>query len=80
MPENDNRSVLGGVVIIDMQVAGRPDLQVDHGVAGKAFQHVIQKTNAGGVGEAPLAVERQRDLDLRLGGPPIDDGLAAWPP
>ncbi len=59
---------------IDMQVALGAHLQVDHGMAREAFQHVVQKADAGvDVGFAG-AVQVQRDGDLGFAGFAFDGG------
>src|SRR3546814_3198104 len=44
---NGDAGVLGRVMLIDMQVAHRLDLEVDEGMAGKLLQHMVKKTDAG---------------------------------
>src|SRR3546814_11855641 len=44
---NSDAGVLGRMMLIDMQVAHRLDLEVDEGMAGKLLQHMVKKTDAG---------------------------------
>ena len=63
----DDGGVLGGVVEIDMQVAAGAHLQIDHGMAAKAVQHVIQKADAGIDVANAGAVQIDHDpVDFRL--------------
>ena len=51
---------------VDVQVALGADLEVEHGVAGEAFQHVVEKADAGIDVVVAGAVEVERDHDLGL--------------
>ena len=51
--------ILDRVVIVDMQVAFRLDVEVDQAVAGHLIQHVLEKVDAGV--EAALALAIQID-------------------
>ena len=64
--------VFDGVMLIDVEIAGGLDLEIEAAVPRHQVQHVIEKADAGAVLVLALAVERQRDLDLRFGGAPID--------
>ena len=69
--------VFNGVMLIDVEIAGGFHLQIEAAVPRDQIEHVIEKANAGVVLVVALAVERQRDLDLRFLGPPIDHAPAA---
>ena len=43
----DERDVLDGVVVVDLEVAGRPDLEVQERVVGERGQEVIVEADAG---------------------------------
>ena len=45
---NRYAGVFGGVMLVDMQIADRFDPQVDKRMARKLFQHMVEKTDAGG--------------------------------
>ena len=65
---------------IDIKIARGLDLQIEPAVPRHQVQHVIEKADAGGILVLAFAVERQRDLNLRFGSPPIDYRFAACPP
>ena len=67
-----NADVFDGVMLIDVEVAGGLHLEIEAAMARDEIQHVIEKADAGAVVVAALAVERQRDLDLRFRRAPID--------
>jgi hypothetical protein len=60
--------------LIDVKVARSSDGQVEPAMACYEIQHVIEKPDAGAIVVTALAIDRQRDLDLGLGSPPIDHG------
>jgi len=73
--------VLGGVVMVDMEIAIRLHRNVDAGMAGEQVQHMVEEAdarrNTGNAG----AVEVHRHLDVGLLGLALD-GRAAhenWP-
>jgi hypothetical protein len=54
------------VVVVDVDVAAGVYGQVNHGVAGEEFEHVVEKAHAGAdLGVAPaVEVEAQADVGL----------------
>src|SRR6185436_17712073 len=66
--------ILDRVVLVDVEIAARVNPQVEGAVARHQLQHVIEKTDAGADVVPPLALERDRQLDLRLGRLPVDYG------
>ena len=69
--------VLGGVVVVDVQVALGLDRDVDARVPRQQIEHVVEEADAGrDVGDA-LAVEIDRDLDVGLLGGALDRAFAA---
>src|SRR5947207_3412240 len=70
-------NVLGGVVVVDMQIALGLHRNVDTRVPRQEIEHVVEEADAGrDVGDA-LAVEIDRDLDVGLLGGALDRALAA---
>ena len=57
-----------------MQVAAGADLEVHHGMAPKAFQHVIEKADAGVDVARPRAVKVQGDGYLGFAGFALNSG------
>ena len=66
-PENDAH-VLHRVMLIDVQVAARLEIQVEAAVPGEKLQHVIEKANAGRDLVSAAAVQIQAPADIGLGG------------
>src|SRR4030095_14589078 len=58
--------IFHGVMIIDVKIASRPDLDIEQPVADKDLEHVIEKRHASFNFGLTLAVEIQGDTDLRL--------------
>src|SRR5690554_1831968 len=58
--------ILDGMVIIDMGVAYRFDVEVDQPMAGNLIQHVVEKGYTGFTVEPPLAIEIDRNRNLGL--------------
>src|SRR6266511_993684 len=56
--------ILHGVVIVDMQVPGGPDLQVEESVARDVVQHMIEETDPRGDVPFTLPVNFQHEIDL----------------
>ena len=71
---DDDGGVFGGVVEIDMQVAGSPHLEVDHGMAAKAVQHMVQEADAGINVAHPGAIQVERDADIGFAGFAFNSG------
>ncbi len=68
--------VLGGVVVVDMQVALGLDRDVDARVPRQQIEHVVEEADAGRNVAAAGAVEVDRDLDVGLLGLALHRGLA----
>ena len=66
--------VLDRVVLIDVEVAGRVQRQVEAAVPREQLEHVIEEADAGADVVAALAVDDQPSADLRLGRLPIERG------
>ena len=75
-PEAD-AGVFDRVMLIDVQVARGPHLQVECAMLGEQRQHVIQKADAGGDICLAGAVDVERQLDIRLGSFAVDGG-GSW--
>jgi hypothetical protein len=58
--------IFHGVVLVDIQVAGGLQLQIESAVFRKQLQHVIEKADAGGDVVLSPAVDFQRAADLRF--------------
>ena len=63
LAERDRR-ILGGVVLIDMQVAGRAQADVDQRVARELLEHMIEEADAGRdlIGAGAVEVDLDRDV------------------
>jgi hypothetical protein len=72
----DKARVFDRVVLIDIQIAPRPQVQIEATVASEEFQHVIEKTNAGGDRIAAPTVETQTGTNIGLRRPAINPGGA----
>jgi amino acid transporter len=75
--------VFHGVVVVDVGVAGRLDLEVHERVAGEERQHVVEEGHAGGDFRRAGTVQVHLEGDLGLGGIPAEAGFAdgcAHPP
>jgi hypothetical protein len=72
--------VLGGVVVIDMKIASRGDVQVDARMPGQQIQHVIEKADAGRDRGFAGAVEIDGNFDVGLLGGSTQRGLAHGAP
>jgi hypothetical protein len=60
------------VVLVDVEIAFRVDLQIERAVTREELEHVIQEPDAGRDRVAAASLERQRHPDLRLGCLAID--------
>ncbi len=60
--------VLDGVVRTGLEVAVDPDVEVEPAVAGDRVEQVVEEADAGRARARPVAVERQRQLDVGLVG------------
>src|SRR6516164_254379 len=61
-----NPTIFGRVMLIDMQVSLRPDLQVDARMASKEIEHMIEKADAGRNRRRSSPVEVDHNLDIRF--------------
>ena len=68
--------VLGGVVVVDMQVALGLDREVDARMARQQVEHVVEEADAGRDRRRAGAVEIDLDLDVGLLGLALDRALA----
>jgi hypothetical protein len=66
------RDVLDGVVLVDLEVAAGPDLQVEQSVMRQRGQQVVVEADAGRDVGATRAVEVEGEVDLGLAGPAAD--------
>ena len=59
--------VLDGVMLIDVEIAGRSNVQIERPVLREQLQHVIEEANAGrdGIASTPFQHKGQPDLGLR---------------
>ena len=62
-----NPHVFHRVVLIDMEIAGSLDAQIESGMFGQQDEHVIEEPDAGGRFASSAAVEREFQIDRRLG-------------
>ena len=72
----DDANILHGVVVIDMQVAGSLDLEIEEAVTGEALEHMVKKRDAGADFTAARSVETKRDRDRGFAGLALDFGEA----
>src|SRR5262249_36303207 len=75
LPERD-ADVLGGVVVIDVQVAFGLDREVDAGMARQKLEHVVEEADPGRDRRNAGAVEIDCDLDVGLLGAAPDRAFA----
>ena len=71
--------ILNCVVVVDMQIALCPDLQIDQCVARQLIEHMIKKTDTGLIVILTRPVEIDRDRNVRLSGGTFDSRLAHCP-
>ena len=64
--------VLDGVVLVDVEVAGAGEREVEATVAGEELQHVVEEADAGGDFVDTLAIYAEFEGDLGLSGRAID--------
>src|SRR5580698_6787384 len=67
LPERDAR-VFHRVVVVDMKIAMRFDLEIDQAVTRDLVEHVVEKRHAGGKLLPAGAVEIELHTDLRFAG------------
>src|SRR5690242_2643578 len=63
-----NAQVFDSVVLVDIEIAFRRDLQIHRSVARHQIQHVIEEPNAARYICAALSIEIQANLHVRLFG------------
>ena len=68
--------VLGGVVMVDVQVADRLHRDVDAGMAGQQIEHMVEEADTGRSAAHTRPIEVDRDLDVGLLGLALDRRLA----
>src|SRR5439155_20941278 len=71
-----NAEIFDGVMLIDVEVAGGLDLEIESAMTRDQLQHVIEKADPGVNPVASSAVERQPQRDLRLSRAAADYGAA----
>src|SRR5689334_23530642 len=59
-------------MLVDVEIAGCRDLQIERAVSGEQFEHVIKKADAGPDLVLSLSVETDRQRNLRLGCLAVD--------
>src|SRR4029079_3620728 len=64
--------VFDGVVLIDVEVAGRLHRQVERAMAREQLEHMIEEPDAGRDLVPAFPLDRQLQQNLRLGRPPFD--------
>ena len=68
----DERDVFDRVVLVDLEVAGRPDLDVEQAVVRERREEVVVEPDPGRDPRQARAVEVERDVDLGLAGAAAD--------
>ena len=61
-----DRTIFGGVVIVDLEIALAAEVKIEAGVLGEADQHVIEKADAGLDVRLAFAIQGQTKLDIGL--------------
>ena len=64
-------------MVVDMEIAAGPDLQIEEAVAREALEHVVEERHPGRDLAASAAVELERERDLRLAGLALDSRRSA---
>ena len=70
------RRILHGVVLVDVQVAGDANAQIDAAVPAELLQHVVEKPQAGVDVGLPGPVQVEANGNLGFVGGALDDGHA----
>ena len=73
----DERHILDRVVVVDVEVAGRLDLEIDEGVMSQRGQEVVVEPDAGRDRCLARPVEPDADLDICLPRSPAEGGNAS---
>ena len=60
--------VFDGVVVVDPEVAGAADFEVEHAVFGDVAEHVVEEADPGLGDELPGTIEVQLGINAGLGG------------
>ena len=68
--------IFDGVVVIDVQIALRVQLNVDQRMARQLVHHMIEEAHAGGAAASAGAVEVHGSRDLRFVGIALDGSCA----
>jgi hypothetical protein len=68
--------ILGGVVVVDVQIALGLECNVDAGMAGEQVEHVVEEADAGRDRRYAGAIEIERDLDVGFLGGALDRAFA----
>ena len=68
--------VLYGVMLIDGQITGRADHQIEEAVLAPEFEHVVEEGHSGRDRGRPAAIEVEFDEDAGLPRRPLDRRLA----
>ena len=69
--------ILGGVMLVDLEVAHGAHAQVEQAVARPEGEHVVEKAHPGADLGLAVAVKAQAEADLGLAGGTLDGG-SAW--
>ena len=64
--------ILVGVMVVDMRVTNRMDIEINQAVAADLVKHVIQKRHTGAHLATAAAVEIQTNPDIGLAGDPVN--------
>src|SRR4029453_8737587 len=70
----DDAHVFDGVVLVDVEIAGGPPLQVEAAVSREQLQHVIEEADTGPHIVAAAAIDGERTCDLRFRGLAVEPG------
>src|SRR5580658_548537 len=67
--------ILDGVMLIDIEIAARLQIEVKSPMARNEFKHVVEKTYTGADARFSAPVEIKAQADVRLGSLAMDAGL-----
>ena len=65
--------IFDGVMLVDVEISGRLQFQVEPAVAREQLQHVIEKSHAGGDAIPAASFDREPDFHARFGRSAIND-------
>ena len=71
MPQYD-ADVFHRMVLVNVQVAARPEFQVKSTVSRKKFKHMVEEPDAGRNGVPAPTVEVEAQADIRFARPAVD--------